>query len=89
MCVCVCVSTVAGSKIFVIDPLIISPSSYMVQHIVPTQIYHPLSDRVIYHLAAASIPLTCHWSLTRPARKWITERARERKGPGKGVNVQR
>ena len=33
-----CVSNVAGSKIFVIDPLIISPSSYMAQHIVPTQI---------------------------------------------------
>lgn len=39
----VCESTVASRKIFVIEPLIISPSSYMATHSA-CAIYHPLSN---------------------------------------------
>lgn len=81
------VSDVASSKIFIIDPLIIGPSSYMAQHILPAQFTVRcliIVQCVIYHLSVASIPPTCHWSLSCPGRKWITEREREREGIGKG-----
>lgn len=82
--------TVSSRKTLVIDPLIISPSSYVAQHNLPAQltIRCPVVVHcVIYHLSAASIALSCCWSLTHPGRKWITEGERVRES-GTGVNVE-
>lgn len=49
-------------------------------------VYCLLSNYMIYHLSIASIPLTCHWPLTRPERKWIREREKEL---GSHIKVQR
>lgn len=83
------VSTAAG-KTLVIDPLIICPSSYVAQHILPAQfnICCPVVVWcVIYHLSVASIPLTCYWSLTHPGRKRLTKGQRVRES-GIDVNVE-
>lgn len=55
-----CVSTVASSKTFVVDPLIITPSSYAARNIllVRFSICCPIVVQcVIYHLSAASVAL--------------------------------
>lgn len=83
-----CVSTVASSKIFVIDPLIINPSFHMVQHILPMQfaIHCPVVWLISSALHQYHLPATGPW-LAQEGNGLLKEREREGIGRGKCTEI--